>query len=55
MTVATITLFAMTGTLLLMMLVLLIEGALMARTVASKKKRFLLRTALTSLASNRHA
>ena len=41
MTIATLTLFAMSGFLGLMMLILLIEGALLTKTLVTKRKRFM--------------
>ena len=39
MTIGTLTLFAMTGTLALLMLVLVAEAALLAKTLLPKRKR----------------
>ena len=55
MTIATLTLFAMSGFLGLMMLILLIEGALLAKTLVTKRKRLMPHAVLASLVSNRQA
>ena len=55
MTIATFTLLAMTGTLVLMSMILLIEGALLANTRWLRKKRFALPSALMWRAGNREA
>ena len=55
MTIATILLFAATGTLALLGFVLLLEGVLLAKTKLLKGKSFLPRAALTSLVWNKQA
>ena len=53
MTIATFTLLAMTGTLMLMLMVLVIEGALLANTRWLRNKRFVPRALLGGPAGKR--